>query len=67
MSSAQPGPFCDGFLHPAFAEVALPGGDQRRDLIGGMSFGDGNKGDIGRGAFRPGGGGTNRLANSIEP
>ena len=34
MTLAERGPFGQRFLHPAFAEVALAGGDQRFDFLG---------------------------------
>ena len=40
---AQRRPFVGGFLDPAFAEIALAGGDQRLDLVGGAGLGDGDQ------------------------
>ena len=47
MRVAQRGPFGGGFLHPAFAEIALAGGDQRLDLLGVAGLGDGDQRDLG--------------------
>ena len=67
MSGAQCGPFGGGFLHPAFAEIALAVGDQRDNVVGIVGFGDRDQRDCCGIAFRPGGGGPNSLANQREP
>jgi len=40
MSGADLRPFCIGLLDAAFAEITLPGGDQRLDVPGGAALGD---------------------------
>ncbi len=39
-------PFRQGFLNPALAEIALPGGDQFLDLLGRPRLADGDQADV---------------------
>ena len=62
----QPRPLRLRVLHPVFAELALAGGDQRRDHFGGVSLGDCDEGHVfGLAPRNPGGGGDAR-ADGIE-
>ena len=47
---AQGRPFVRRFLHPAFTEVALPGGDQWCDFVRAAGLRYGDQGDVRRGA-----------------
>lgn len=67
MSIAQRGPFGGGFLHPAFAEVALASGDQRGNFLCRMGLGDRDQGDVEGIALRPDSRGTNRRVNQRQP
>lgn len=46
MGRAQGGPLFGGFLHPVFAEHALPGGNEGRDPLGRMGLADGHQRDL---------------------
>ena len=63
MSIAERRPFGDGFLHPAFAELALAGGDQREDVVNIMRFGDRDQRDVRRSALRLDRGRANKIAD----
>ena len=52
MARAQRRPFGERLLDPAFAEIALAGGDQRLDLLGAAGLADGDQRDVGRIAAR---------------
>jgi hypothetical protein len=63
MARADRRPFAGRFLDAILAEMALPGGRQRLDCLGGAALGDGDQGDVIRLSPRDLAGGGNRLAN----
>jgi hypothetical protein len=60
-------PFGLSLLDAVFAEIALPGPDQRFDFVHGASLGDGDQADAGRLAPRNFAGRGNAIADSGQP
>ena len=64
ISRKQRRPFGERLLHAIFAEVALPGLDQRLDFLGRTSLADRDQLDVGRIALRQRGGRGNLIEDS---
>jgi hypothetical protein len=64
---AQRRPFRVRFLDPVLAEIVLPGGDERFDLVGGSSLGHRHEGNFGGLTARNLAGCSNVIADFGQP